>query len=113
MNEYSLAISFIISVLALKVVAFILGYKIVKLGHDTLVRGVSGELDFGFSGSIIGAKLKSASPGAFFVLMGSAIILWGLTVEKPFSYDNVRTEKTSEPLIDTLLNKPPLYNFDK
>jgi hypothetical protein len=78
------AIVFMISILALKITAFVLGYLIVRLGHDTLVKGVTGEIDFGFSGSGFKAKLKAASPGALFVLMGAAIILWGLAVQKPF-----------------------------
>jgi len=82
-----LAIAFMISMLVLKVTAFVLGYLIVKLGHDTMIRGVSGEIDFGFSGSGFETKLKSASPGAFFILMGAAIIIWGLTVEKPFAIE--------------------------
>jgi hypothetical protein len=47
------------------------------------VKGVSGEIDFGFTGSGFETKLKAASPGALFVLMGAAIIVWGLTVQKP------------------------------
>lgn len=78
------AIVFMISVLALKVAAFVLGYLIVRLGHDTLIRGVTGEIDFGFSGSGFKTKLKAASPGALFVLMGAAIIIWGLAMQKPF-----------------------------
>lgn len=82
-----IAVAFMISILVLKVTAFVLGYFIVKLGHDTMIRGVTGEVDFGFSGSGFETKLKSASPGAFFILMGSAIILWGLTVDKPFTVE--------------------------
>lgn len=78
------AIVFMISVLALKVTAFVLGYLIVRLGHDILIRGVTGEIDFGFSGSGFKTKLKAASPGALFVLMGAAIIIWGLAMQKPF-----------------------------
>ncbi len=78
------AIVFMISVLALKGTAFVLGYLIVRLGHDTLIRGVTGEIDFGFSGSGFKTKLKAASPGALFVLMGAAIIFWGLAMQKPF-----------------------------
>ncbi len=77
------AIAFMLSVLALKITAFVLGYLIVRLGHDTLIKGVTGQIDFGFSGSGFKAKLKAASPGALFVLMGAAIIIWGLTVQKP------------------------------
>ncbi len=72
-----------LSILVLKITACVLGYLIVRLGHDTLIKGISGEIDFGFSGSGIKTTLKSGSPGAFFVLMGAAIILWGLTVQKP------------------------------
>ena len=78
-----IAISFMLSILVLKVTAFVLGYMIVRLGHDTLIKGVTGEIDFGFSGSGFKTKLKAASPGALFVLMGAAIIIWGITVEKP------------------------------
>lgn len=78
-----LAIAFMASILVLKITAFVLGYLIVRLGHDTLVKGISGEIDFGFSGSGFTTKLKSGSPGALFVVMGAAIILWGLMVQKP------------------------------
>ena len=72
-----------ISILLLKITAFVLGYLIVRLGHDTMIKGVSGQINFGFSGSGVSAKLKSATPGALFVLLGSAIIIWGLVVQKP------------------------------
>ncbi|BCO08168.1 hypothetical protein GF1_05440 [Desulfolithobacter dissulfuricans] len=78
-----IAITFMLSVMALKITAFVLGYLIVRLGHDTLLKGVTGEIDFGFSGSGFKTKLQAASPGALFVLMGAAIIIWGLTVKKP------------------------------
>lgn len=78
-----IVIAFMLSILALKIVAFVLGYLIVRLGHDTLIKGVTGEIDFGFSGSGFKTKLKAASPGALFVLMGAAIIIWGLMVKKP------------------------------
>lgn len=79
------AIAHMFSVLALKITAFIIGYKIAKLGYDTLIKGITGDLDFGFSsGKAISARLKSASPGTFFVLLGVALIAWGLFVDKPF-----------------------------
>lgn len=78
-----IAIAFMFSILALKITAFVLGYLIVRLGHDTLIKGISGEIDFGFSGSGFTTKLKSGSPGALFVVMGAAIIIWGLMVQKP------------------------------
>lgn len=80
-----MAIAYILSITAMKICAFVIGYLIVKLGHDTLIKGVSGDIDFGFTGGGVETKLKSASPGAFFVLAGSAIIMWGLFVEKPIT----------------------------
>ena len=74
------AILFLIGTLTMKISAIVIGYLIVRLGHDTLVRGITGELDFGFSGSGVEAKLKSASPGAAFVLAGAAIIIWALAL---------------------------------
>ena len=97
------AITFILSVLVLKVTAFVLGYLIVRLGHDTMIKGVKGEIDFGFSGSGVKAKLKSGSPGAFFVLAGAAIIIWGLLVEKPMSikYTPVADQQKIETKTDS------------
>jgi hypothetical protein len=97
------AITFILSVLVLKVTAFVLGFLIVKLGHDTMIKGVKGDIDFGFSGSGVRAKLKSGSPGAFFVLAGAAIIIWGLLVEKPMSikYTPVADQQKIETKTDS------------
>ena len=81
----STAIAFIIAVAAIKITAFVIGYLIVRLGHDTLVRGITGDIDFGIKRSNLEVKLISASPGAFFVLAGAAIIIWGLFVDKPFN----------------------------
>lgn len=80
-----MAIAYILSITAMKICAFVIGYLIVRLGHDTLIKGVTGAIDFGFSGGGVETKLKSASPGAFFVLAGAAIIMWGLFVEKPIT----------------------------
>jgi hypothetical protein len=90
-----IAVAFMISMLVLKVTAFVLGYLIVKLGHDTMIRGVTGEVDFGFSGSGFETKLKSASPGAFFILMGAAIIIWGIMVDKPFTIEVPSQQSTA------------------
>lgn len=80
----TLAVLFLAGTLVMKVTAIVIGYLIVRLGHDTLIRGITGELDFGFSGGGTEAKLKSATPGAAFVLAGAAIIVWALAVQKPF-----------------------------
>ncbi|HEC15605.1 MAG TPA: hypothetical protein ENI99_03390 [Sedimenticola sp.] len=70
-----MAVAFMLSITAIKITAFILGYLIVRLGHDTLIKGITGEIDFGFKGSGIETKLKAGSPGAFFILAGAAIIM--------------------------------------
>ena len=95
-QDTPVAIVHMLCVVVLKIVAFIIGYLIVKLGHDTFVKGITGEFDFGFSGRGVSAKLKSAAPGTFFVLAGAAIILWGLFVSKP--YDFSFTEKMQQHL---------------
>lgn len=81
------AIFFMVSILTMKVTAIVLGYLIVKLGHDTFIKGITGEIDFGFEGSGFSTKLKSGSPGAFFVLAGAAIIMWALFVEKTYEIE--------------------------
>lgn len=80
----TVAVLFLVGTLVMKITAIVIGYLIVRLGHDTLIRGITGSLDFGITGSGVKAKLKSASPGAAFVLAGAAIIIWALAVEKPF-----------------------------
>lgn len=104
-----ISIAFMISVLILKITAFVLGYLIVKLGHDTLIKGITGEFNFGFTGSGFSAKLKSASPGALFVLMGSAIIIWSMTVEKPFKVEAFPAEtKESKTTVPNSEQKDPI-----
>ena len=92
------AVTFMITVVVMKVTAFVLGYLIVRLGHDTLLRGITGDMEFDFGGHGLNAKLRSASPGAFFVLMGSAIIVWGLWVSKPMSLKGSSTPAT--PIVE-------------
>lgn len=85
-ESVSVAVAFILSTLILKITAFVLGFLIVRLGHDTMIRGVTGDVDFGFSGKGLKLKLKSAVPGTLYVVAGAAIICWGLFVDKPFSF---------------------------
>ena len=101
------AVAFMLSVLALKITAFVLGYLIVRLGHDTLIKGVTGQIDFGFSGSGFKAKLKAASPGALFVLMGAAIIIWGLTVQKPMEIKTLPPPPQTAPVAPTTGSEKP------
>ena len=91
----------ILGVLAMKLAAILAGYKIVALGHDTLVRGIKGEFDFsGGAGSKNYIKLKSASPGLLFVLLVSLLIGWAIFVQKPVSYyfEQETTTKAAKPV---------------
>lgn len=100
-NKTLEAMTFMVCMLIMKITALVLGYFIVKLGHDTLIKGVTGDIDFGFKGSGFTTKLKAGSPGAFFVLAGAAIIMWALFVEKRFEYgierDSTKIEQTAGP----------------
>jgi len=97
-QDAPVAIVHMLCVVLLKITAFIIGYLIVKLGHDTFVKGITGEFDFGFTGQGVSARLKSAAPGTFFVLAGAAIIMWGLFVSKP--YDFSFTEKMHQQRLE-------------
>lgn len=86
----------IIGIVVIKVTAMIIGYLIVRLGFNALVQGIKGEFDFGGKISSHGElRLLSASPGLFFVLFGSAIIIWALAVEKPVWFTE-SSEKNSQ-----------------
>ena len=77
----------IFAVVAIKLTAMIAGYKIVALGHDTLVKGIKGEFDLsGSAGGSNRVTLKSTSPGLLFVLLGTLLIGWSIFVEKPITY---------------------------
>lgn len=108
-----ISIAFMICILVMKITAFIFGYLVIKMGHDTLVKGITGEFDFGFSGSGFNAKLKSASPGLLFVLLGTAIIIWSMVVAKPLNIDTKPAikEESTEDTRDTLpdAEKPVSY----
>jgi len=84
----------ITAILAIKLTAIIIGYKIVALGHDTLVRGLKGEFEFSGSDGGRGLKLKSSSPGLLFVLLGSLLVGWAVFVEKPIEYSWIEETTT-------------------
>ena len=72
------------SLILFKLAVLFVGYLIAKLGHDLLIKGVSGE--FKFHTEIKGTKadLVSASPGIFFILMATILIAVGVIKDKPF-----------------------------
>lgn len=60
-----------------RVAAIAAGVYVVKLGHDTLVRGIKG--DFEFSGRF--GKLRGSAPGLLFVFLGCLAIGWAIRQE--------------------------------
>ncbi len=72
------------SLILFKLAVLLVGYLIAKLGHDLLIKGISGE--FKFHTRIKGAKadIASASPGIFFILMATILIAVGVIKDKPF-----------------------------
>lgn len=72
------------SLIIFKLAVLFVGYLIARLGHDLLIKGVSGQ--FKFHTEIKGTKadLVSASPGIFFILMATILIAVGVIKDKPF-----------------------------
>jgi hypothetical protein len=106
-SEFTVAFALIA---LMKIVCFILGYLMIRLGHDLLSSGIKGE--FKFSGSLMGAKadLASVSPGLLFVLLGAALIVIALRIEKTVTgvYVNQLAKATAPaPDIPFPSNLPP------
>lgn len=83
----NVVIYFPLMVILLKLVCFIIGYLIIRLGYKLINSGVKGE--FKFTGETKGVKggLVSSSPGLLFVLLGAILIGYAMYVNKPFSYE--------------------------
>jgi len=75
----------VIPLLLFKLAVLIVGYLFAKLGHNLLIKGISGEFKFhaGFKGSK--ADVVSASPGLFFILMATILISVAIIKDKPYS----------------------------
>ena len=90
-----------LSLWSYKVVTLLIGYLFAKLGYDLLIKGVSG--DFKFKAEIKGVKadLVSASPGIFFILMGTIIV--GITLYRGFSLetDLPKIVSSDEKVVDS------------
>jgi hypothetical protein len=74
----------VFSLVTFKLAVLLVGYLIARLGHDLLIKGVTGQ--FKFHSTLGGgtADLVSASPGVFFILMATALIAIGIIKDKPF-----------------------------
>jgi hypothetical protein len=69
--------------LGMKIVLFIIGYLIIRLGYNLLVAGVKGQFKFKTSIAGIKADLASVSPGLLFVLLGVLLDCYAIRVDKP------------------------------
>jgi len=100
MAFWEFIISFALIIL-LKIVAFILGYLTVRLGHQLISSGAKGE--FKFSGSIGGTKadLVSVSPGLLFVLLGVFLIAFAIFVGKDVKQTITVEQNTEAPPVPT------------
>lgn len=69
-------------IILMKIVCFILSYKIIKLGYNLINSGVKGE--FKFSSNFVGFKsdLTSLSPGLLFVLLGVVLMMVAIYTDK-------------------------------
>jgi len=63
------------AIVVAEIATLIIGFLLVRLGHDLLTRGVRGE--FNFTGELKGWKLglASASPGTLFALLGAVVVV--------------------------------------
>jgi hypothetical protein len=74
-------VSFALGV-GMKVVCFIIGYLVVRLGYKLLLLGVTGQFSFSAKWEKFNVGLASVSPGLLFVLLGCAVIAFGVYTEK-------------------------------
>lgn len=87
----------IIAATCIRIVAFVIGYKVVVLGHDTMVRGIRGEFQLEAESSGQHLRLQSGIPGLLFVLLGSGIVLYAVFVRQPIGLDYSDSRAISAP----------------
>ena len=92
-NLYLISFSLII---LMKIVCFILSYKIIKLGYNLISAGVKGE--FKFSSDFIGFKsdLQSLSPGLLFIVLGVLLMMVAIFTDKAITFQS--SKKTAPPV---------------
>jgi hypothetical protein len=89
------AIVGLLLIFCMKVVVFLTGYLIVRLGYNLILSGAKGEFTFKTKLLNFQADLASLSPGLLFVLLGTMLIGWALFVPKPVDFNF--SEKRSGP----------------
>ena len=99
----------------MKIICFILSYKIIKLGYTLISSGVKGE--FKFSSNFIGFKadLASVSPGLLFVLLGILLMMVAVYTDKTVTYQRNNTpaklSKDSTAIFPNSTLTPQLNDF--
>lgn len=88
MDKYSAFVSSYAILIFMKIVCFIIGYLVVRLGYDLLKRGITGEFKFSTEVSRLKIGLASVSPGLLFVLLGCLIIGYAMFVEKEIRFED-------------------------
>jgi hypothetical protein len=76
--------------LSYKIAALTTGYLFVKLGYKLLVKGISGDFKFSAEYKGVKADVVSASPGIFFILMGTIIV--GIALYKGVLIDSAHQQ---------------------
>lgn len=71
---------------SMKIVCFIIGYLIVRLGYQLLDSGVKGQFQFSAGWSKFKVGLASVSPGLLFVLLGSSLIGFAIYFDKEIEF---------------------------
>ncbi|TWJ03528.1 hypothetical protein JN11_01074 [Mucilaginibacter frigoritolerans] len=98
-----------------KIICFIIGYLIIRLGYNLIVSGIKGEFKFSSDYKGFRGALKSSSPGLLFVLLGAVLIAFTLFSKKTFEYsggainNNGYSQSSTEykDNIDSLSNPEP------
>lgn len=101
----------VVSLLVFKLAVLFVGYLIAKLGHDLLIKGVTGEFKFHTQFKESTADLISASPGLFFILMATILISIGILKDKPFETkvtERIIKTGAETKLKGTMDTKPPV-----
>lgn len=98
---------FAVTVTALKMVALVLGYLVVKLGYTTMMAGVKGKdsVELGAFGTTF--KFKGVTPGLALSIVGVLLMGWALSTKSQFeakvknpTEQEQRTGYEQEPLPD-------------
>lgn len=83
--------------ISLKVICFLFGYLIVKIGAQLLRDGVTGEFKLKTQLSGFNSDLASASPGLLFLVIGAGLIGYAMYLPKTVEYE--ATDAPSPPAL--------------